>query len=193
GRTELGPSTRTSFKIRPKTSRGELITFWEVLMLTDIRYTLRSLLKSRGFTAAVICTLGLGIGFNTAIYSVINAFILRPLPVKDPERLLVLATRDRHTEVPHGLSLPDYRDYRGLTGVFSDVIARREFPLAANWKRDHKTERMWVTAVTANYFDMLGVGALLGRTFLPQESRAPVAVLDYVCWHERFAADPAVI
>jgi predicted permease len=165
----------------------------EVVMLTDIRYTLRSLIKTRGFTAVVICTLGLGIGFNTAIYSVIDAFILRPLPVKDPDRLLVLASRDRHTEVPHGLSLPDYRDYRGLTGVFSAVIARREFPLAANWKRDDKTERIWVTAVTTNYFDMLGVGVSLGRSFLPQENRAPVAVLDYVCWHEKFTADPAVI
>jgi predicted permease len=162
-------------------------------MYTDIRHTLRSLLQTPGFAAIVILTLGLGIGFNTAIYSVINAFILRPLPVKDPGTLLVLATRDRHTEVPHGLSFADYRDYRGLTSVFSDMIARREFPIAANWKRDNKTGRIWVTAVTTNYFDMLGVGALLGRTFLPQENRAAVAVLDYVCWHERFAADPGVI
>jgi predicted permease len=141
----------------------------------------------------VIVTLGLGIGFNTAIYSVINAFILRPLPVKNPEQLVVLAARDKHTEVPHGLSYPDYRDYRELTGVFAGVLARREFAFAANWKRDHQTERIWIDAVTTNYFDLLGVRASLGRTFSPDESRHPVAVLDYACWRQRFGADPGIL
>jgi len=138
-------------------------------------------------------TLGLGIGFNTAIYSVINAFILRPLPVKEPDQLVVLATRDKHTDVPHGLSYPDYRDYRGLTGVFSDVLARREFPFAANWKRNRETQRIWIDAVTTNYFDLLGIGASRGRTFLPNDSRQPVAVLDYTCWREKFSADAGIL
>ena len=98
--------------------------------LQDFRYSLRSLRKSLGLTCVVILTLGLGIGFNTAIYSVVNAFLLRPLPVKDPGQLVVLAARDKHTEVPHGMSFADYRDYRGLTDVFSGVLARREFAFA---------------------------------------------------------------
>jgi hypothetical protein len=99
----------------------------------DFRYSFRSLRKSLGLTCVVILTLGLGIGFNTAIYSVVNAFLLRPLPVKDPGQLVVLAARDKHTEVPHGMSFADYRDYRGLTDVFSGVLARREFAFATNW------------------------------------------------------------
>jgi predicted permease len=162
-------------------------------LFEDIRYSVRSLRRNPGFTCVVVLTLGLGIGFNTAIYGVINAFILRPLPVRDPHQLVVLATRDKHTDVPHGLSYPDYRDYRGLTGVFSDVLARREFPSAANWKRDHQTERIWIDSVTTNYFDLLGVGASLGRTFLPDETRRPVAVLDHQCWRETFGADPGVL
>lgn len=161
--------------------------------LQDIQYSLRSLRKSPGFTCVVILTLGLGIGFNTAIYSVMNAFILRPLPVKDPDQLVVLATRDKHTDVPHGLSYPDYRDYRGLTSVFSAVLARREFPFAANWNRDHQTERIWLDAVTTNYFDLLGVDASLGRTFQPDETRQPVAVLGYACWREKFGADAGIL
>jgi predicted permease len=161
--------------------------------LQDIQYSIRSLRKSPGFTCVVILTLGLGIGVNTAIYSVINAFILRPLPVKDPGRLVVLATRDKHAEVPHGLSYPDYRDYRGLTSVFSDVLARREFPFAANWKRNNRTERIWISSVTTNYFDLLGVAAVLGRTFYPDELREPVAVLDYICWREKFGADAGIL
>jgi len=141
-------------------------------LLQDIEFSIRSLRKSPGFTCVVILTLGLGIGFNTAIYSVIKAFILRPLPVKDPEQLVILATRDKHTDVPRGLFYPDYRDYRGLTAVFSDVFGRREFPYAANWKRDHQTERIWIDAVTTNYFDLLGVNASRGWTFLARGDEA---------------------
>src|SRR5258708_2485993 len=103
-------------------------------LFEDLRFTLRSLRKSPGFTSVVILTLGLGIGFNTAIYSIISTYLFRPLPVREPDRLVVLATRDKHTDVPHGLSFPDYRDYRGLTAAFADVLARREWPVALNWK-----------------------------------------------------------
>ena len=161
--------------------------------LEDLRYSLRSLRKNLGLTCVAIVTLGLGIGFNTAIYSVVNAFLLRPLPVRDPGQLVVLAARDKHTEVPHGMSFPDYRDYRGLTDVFSDVLARREFAFATNWKRDNRTERIWVDAVTPNYFRLLGVNAAFGRTFQVDQTRQPLAVLDYTCWREKFGADPGVL
>src|SRR5260370_26833593 len=89
-------------------------------MLEDIQFGLRSLRKSPGFTVAVILTLGLGIGLNTAIYSIFNGF-LRPLPVKDPKQLVVLSARDKHAEFPHGLSYSDYRDYRRFIGGVSGV------------------------------------------------------------------------
>jgi predicted permease len=162
-------------------------------LLQDIRHSLRSLRKSPGFTAAVILTLGLGIGFNTAIYSIINSFIFRPLPVRDPYQLVVLATRDKHAEFGHGLSYPDYRDYLGLKGVFSDVLARHEWPISANLKRGNQTERMWVDAVTTNYFSMLGVSAALGRTFLAEEDRTPTAVLDYACWQQKFGRHSDIV
>src|SRR5260370_1803463 len=124
-------------------------------MLEDIQYSLRSLRKSPGFTVAVILTLGLGIGLNTAIYSIINGYILRPLPVKDPNQLVVLATRDKHAEVPHGLSYPDYRDYRALTGVFSDVLARHQWPIPADLKNNSQTEPTSTYSVPPNHFSPL--------------------------------------
>jgi len=141
----------------------------------------------------VIITLALGIGFNTAIYSIINAFLFRPLAVRDPRQLVVLATRDHHTEVPHGISYRDYQDYQRLTRVFSDMLARREFPFAANWKREHQTERIWISPVTTNYFEMLGVPPAFGRPFHADEIRQPIAVLDYLCWREKFGADSGVL
>ena len=161
--------------------------------LQDLRYSIRSLRKNPGLTCVVILTLGLGIGFNTAIYSVVNAFLLRPLPVQDPGQLVVLAARDKHTEVPHGMSFPDYRDYLGLTDVFSGVLARREFAFATNWKRDQRNDRIWVDAVTPNYFHLLGVSAALGRTFQPEQTRQLVGVLDHTCWREKFSADRGIL
>ena len=163
------------------------------VLLEDLRFTLRSLRKSPGFTSLVVLTLGLGIGFNTAIYSIISAYLFRPLPVREPGRLVVLATRDKHADVPHGLSLPDYRDYRRLTAVFADVLARREWPVALNWKNGGPTERLWADAVTANYFAMLGVGASAGRSFVLEEARTPVAVLDYECWRRKFGGDRGIL
>jgi putative ABC transport system permease protein len=163
------------------------------VLLEDLRFTLRSLRKSPGFTSLVVLTLGLGIGFNTAIYSIISTYLFRPLPVREPGRLVVLATRDKHADVPHGLSLLDYRDYRRLTAVFADVLARREWPVALNWKNGGPTERLWADAVTENYFAMLGVGASAGRSFVLEETRTLVAVLDYECWRQKFGGDRGIL
>jgi predicted permease len=162
-------------------------------LLEDIRYSVRAFRRRPGLAITVIVTLGLGIGFTTAVYSAINAYILRPLPVKDPGRLVVLATRDTHTDFPFGLSYPDYRDYRDLTEVFADVLARREWPVAANLKREGQLDRIWIDAVTPNYFAVLGIETTLGRTFLPEEGRGSVAVLDYACWQATFDGDPTIV
>src|SRR5262249_14018885 len=160
GRTPLDPPHRRQ--------EVDMKAFFE-----DVRYCVRSLRRTPGFTLVVILTLGLGVGFNTAIYSVVNSFILRPLPVKDPDQLVILAARETPPEAPPGSSSPAYRHYRNLTGLFSAILARREFHFAANWRRIDQTERLWVDAVTVNYYDLLGVAAALGRTFLPAESRQP--------------------
>src|SRR5260370_42518884 len=107
-------------------------------MLEDIQFGLRSLRKSPGFTGAVILTLGLGIGLNTAIYSIINGF-LRPLPVKDPKQVVVLAARDKHAEFPHGVSYPAYRDYRGLSGGFSGGHASDDVTITGDRQLSYQT------------------------------------------------------
>ncbi len=89
----------------------------------DLRFTVRTLAKSPVFVLVAALTLGLGIGVNTAIFSSVNSMRFRPMPVKDGERLVVLAVRDRESDFAHGLSYPDFLDYRSLTNVFEDAAA----------------------------------------------------------------------
>jgi predicted permease len=139
-----------------------------------------------------VLSLGLGLGVNTAIFSVINALILRPLPVKDPYGLVALGVTDRTFELPHELTYPDFLDYRDRAGVFSDAIAFFDTPV--NFSTGGQAERIWAEVVTENYFSMLGVEAVQGRTFLPEEGKtpgsAPVVVLGYSFWQRHFGRDP---
>jgi predicted permease len=164
-------------------------------LLQDLRYAARMLLKSPGFAAVAVLSLALGIGANTTIFSVVNALLFRPLPVKDAHRLVVLATKDHHGEFPHGLSYPDYLDYQGQKEVFSDLMAYMPAPVKLS--REGHAERIWIEMVTGNYFSMLGVDAIRGRTFLPEEGQTPrahpVMVLSYGCWQRRFGSDPSVV
>jgi predicted permease len=162
-------------------------------ILQDLRFALRALRKSPGFTIVAVLTLGFGIGGNTAMFSFVRGYLMRPLPVKEPDQLLVLAARDSHIELPHGLSYLDYLDYRGLEDVFEDVIARAEWPVALSWNHGGNAERLWVEMVTGNYFEVLGMRAARGRTFLAGEERAPVLVLTWDCWQRRFGGDPGVL
>src|SRR5262245_32080291 len=133
----------------------------------DLRYGLRMMIKSPWFTGAAIITLALGIGLNSAIFTVVNAVLLRPLAVKDPGRLVVLATKDHHFELPHGLSYPDYLDYKNSSDVFSDLIAY--VPSPTNLTVGEQPERIWIELVSGNYFNMLGASARLGRVFQPED------------------------
>ena len=94
-------------------------------LLQDLRYSLRTLRKHPGFTAAVVLSLALGIGANSAVFSLVDALLLRPLPVEEPDRLVALASMDHHDEGPHGLSYRDYVDYRDGSEVFAGVTAFR--------------------------------------------------------------------
>jgi macrolide transport system ATP-binding/permease protein len=161
----------------------------------DLRYSIRMLLKDPGFMAVAVMTFALGLGANAAIFSVVNAFLFRPLAVKNPDQLVVLASKDDRLEFPHYLSYADYVDYRDKAGVFSDVIAFAPSP--ANLSHEGRADRIWSELVTANYFSMLGVEPLLGRYFLPDEDHGagahPVVVLSYGFWQSRFHGDPSVV
>ncbi len=164
-------------------------------LLKDLRYALRMLLKSPGFTVVAVLALGLGIGANTAIFSVFNGMLWRPLPVKDPQQLVVVASKGTIADFPNNLSYPDFLDYRELKTVFTDLVAYAPSPV--NIGADGRPERAWAEMVSGNYFSMLGIAAVRGRTFAPDEGwvlgKDPVIVLSYKYWQKRFGGDAKVI
>jgi predicted permease len=165
-------------------------------LLQDIRYGARMLMKNPGFLIVAVITLALGIGANTAIFSMVDAFLLRPLPVKDPAQITVLAFQQKQGNFQTQFSLADYRDIRDQsTGVFSDVIAY-QFGLDG-LSVDGKADRVMTNYVTGNYFSALGLKPALGRLILPSEGDVPgadpVMVLGYSYWQTRFGGDPGII
>ncbi len=162
--------------------------------LQDLRYALRMLRRSPGFTAVAVLTLGLGIGANTAIFSVIDAVLLKMLPVKNPERLVLLS----HANIRQVIAAFPYKDYKRLRDhnqVFSGVLAYRTLRLTVSV--DNQAEPAIAGQfVTGNYYSVLGVRAALGRTILPDDDRPgeqPVCVISHNYWQRRFARDPAVV
>ncbi len=161
----------------------------------DVRQGLRALVKTPGFTITVALTLALGIGANAAVFSIINTLLLRPLPVADPDNLYVLCVVHQDNEQPHGVSWPDYVDYRDRSGVFSDVAA---FSLSfGGLSADRRADRVLVAYVTGNFFTMLGLSPAQGRLILPAEGARPgadpVIVLGHAYWVRRFNADPSAV
>src|SRR5919112_4960522 len=164
-------------------------------LLKDLRFAARRLSKSPGFTLVAVASLALGIGANTAIFSLVNTVLLRPLPVARPERLVSVSVLGKDDSML-AFSYPSYKDYRDRGGdVLAGLFAERLAPMSLS--RAGGNERVWGYLVTGNYFDVLGVGAARGRTFTPEEDRAalsaPVAVLSDACWRRRFGADPSVV
>jgi len=156
--------------------------FWH-----DLRYALRTLVSNPGFTAVTILTLALGIGANTAIFSVINAVLLRPLPFKNPQQLCVLTERLPSVPVV-GPSYQNFQDFRDRAKSFSGISATRLTTLTLTAAGE--PERLPAQMTSASMFPLLGVNARLGRTFAPEEDRAggaQVAVLGYGLWKRRFA------
>src|SRR5262245_54332001 len=165
-------------------------TLWQ-----DIRFALRVLIKSPGFTIVAIMTLGLGIGANTAIFSVANAFLFRPLPVKDADRLVVVAIQSSATSEPGQVSYLDYLDYRQQSDVFTDMTGYA-IDLVGLGSSGH-ADRIVASYVPSNFFSMLGIHPAAGRLIAPGEGdlpkTGPVVVLGYSYWQKRFAGDPSVI
>jgi putative ABC transport system permease protein len=168
-------------------------TLWQ-----DLRYGARMLLKKRGFTVIAVITLGLGIGANTTIFSVINGMLLRPLPFKDPERLVHLDEKAPKVGFETtGLSFPDFSDWRSRSRSFDRMALYEEgsFTLASG-NATERAERVEGARITASLFPLLGVEAIRGRHFLEEEDKpgaAPAAIIGYGLWQRRFGGDPGVI
>src|SRR5882762_1323880 len=163
-------------------------------LLQDLRYALRQLGKNPGFTQVAVLTLAIGIGANTAIYSVIEAVLLRQLPFGTPDRLVWLNGKFPQTDEA-GVSPPDFRDYRTNNRAFDRLAAMGYAPGPANLTGD-KPEQVLTTIASANFFDCLGVRPLLGRDFLPSDEQAnlpQVAILGYGLWKRNFGGDRKIV
>ncbi len=165
-------------------------TIWQ-----DVRYGFRILFKSLAFTLVAALSLALGIGANTAVFSIINASLLKPLPVEEPERLASIFTTD--TKNPGNLptSHLNYVDYRDQNQVFSSLLASTGAGLSLT--RGETIEPVFGLVVSGNYFDVLGVKAALGRAFLPDEDKTPgarpVVVLSHGLWQRSFGGDASLV
>jgi hypothetical protein len=161
-------------------------------LLQDMRYAFRLLLKNPGFTTIAVLTLALGIGANTAIFSVVNAVLLRPLPFKDASRLVLIAEKSQYPFI--STSYLNWLDWRDQSHSFESVEATRSTTVTLTGAG--APERINSRNMTAGIFSLLGVESVVGRTFLPEEDRAggnPVVLLSYGLWHRRFAGSPEVL
>ena len=165
-------------------------------LLQDVRYGLRGLRRSPGFTAIAVITLALGIGANTTIFSMVDSFLLRPLPVADPGQITVLTQIEKagtHNDV---FSIAEYRDLRAQTsGILSNLLA---YQFGMDGITAHgRTDRVLTNYVSGNFFSMLGIKPALGRFILPSEGEVmgadPVMVLTYSFWETRFGGDPGIL
>jgi putative ABC transport system permease protein len=168
--------------------------FWSLEILwQDLRYGVRMLLKNPGFTTIAVSTLSLGIGANTAIFTLLDKVLIRTLPVERPDQLVTFV--EDAGGAPAIFSYPLYAELRDRTDVLSGVIAYEQRPFSMS--DGNATERVIGQIVSGNYFAALGVRPALGRFFLPEEDRTPnthpVIVISHGLWRRSFGADPAVI
>ncbi len=169
-------------------------TLWQ-----DLRFGFRIMLKSRAFTAVAILSLALGIGANTTIFTLVNAVFLQPLPVKEPAQLVSVYGTDEKNKgnlldfMP--VSYPNYMDYRDQNDVFSGLLAFSG--VAMSLSGTGEPEQINGLIVSGNYFDVLGIKAARGRTFLPEEDGTPgthpVVVISHGLWQRRFGGDPSLV
>jgi len=170
-------------------------------MLNDLRYALRQLKKSPGFAAVTILTLALGIGANTALFSVVNAVLLKPLPFPAPEQLVALGIYDARQKNPSeelgSLSYPDFFDLRDQNRSLMSAAVYRDRSFALVDEQEAKSVRGEM--ISADYFDVLGIKPLLGRSFARSDEQAGggpgglKAIISYDCWQRQFGAEKSVI
>jgi predicted permease len=176
--------------------RQQRIGSWLQSLRSDCRFALRQLCKSPGFTTVAILTLALGIGANTAIFSVVENVLLRSLPYHDPGRLVEIWNNYFPQWPQLGLSCVDFQEWRERTKSIAEMAAYRFVPVDLNLTGKDETARVKATYATANLFSTLGVTPTTGRTFLPEEDRpgtAPVAVISHELWQSRFGGNDSVV
>src|SRR5437763_370112 len=167
-------------------------------ILRDFLWSVRTLRKAPVFLSVAVLSLALGIGANTAIFTLIHQLILQPLPVRDPEQLVMLAGRGNHyggNNGPDRLSYPMYREIRDKNEVFSGMFCT--YPSTVSATFDGRTELLGVDYVSGNFFPVLGVGAAVGRVFNASDDLIqgghPLAVLSHGYWRTRFNSDRSIV
>ena len=171
---------------------------WVEMVGRDFGYALRTLRRSRGFAVVAALTLALGIGANTAIFTLLDQVLLRLLPVKNPRQLVLLTMRGRHYGNNWGgnaISYPMYRDFQDHNEVFTGMFCR--FPQPVSMTFGGQSERVSGELVSGTYFEVLGVGTALGRAFTPDDDRVPnghpLVMLSYDFWKQRFGGDREIV
>jgi predicted permease len=161
----------------------------------DVKYAVRRLIRAPGFTAVAVLSLALGIGANTAMFSLVNAVLLRDLPVRAPKQLVEIYTSESDGYPYATSSYPDYRDLRENVDVFAGVVGTRTF--ISRMDRGGEPKVVFGELISWDYFDVLGVPMALGRPFLEEEDQTPgshaVVILGHTTWEQEFAADPSVL
>lgn len=170
---------------------------WLEQAVQDLRHAARALRRSPGFAALAVLTLALGVGVNTTLFTAYNALALRPLPVTGPDRVVRL---ERWLEagsigdVQYHFSYPEYVYCRDHNGIFAGMVAGSpNVHVLAHIDGSSEPEKLTGQLVSENYFAVLGIGAQLGRTFLPADARTPVLVISSLFWQRRFGSDPGIL
>ena len=164
-------------------------------LIQDIRYGLRGLWRQPGFTLIAVLSLALGIGANTAMFSLVNAVLLKPLQFAEPDRLVVLWEDNPSIDAGHDdVAVANFVDWKTQNKVFDDMAALsfRSFNITG----DGEPEKVMAYGATANFFPLLGATPALGRNFLPEEDQpggAKVAILSYGLWQRRYGADRGIL
>jgi len=164
-------------------------------IVEDVWLSLRGLAKNRNFALAAVFSLALGAGANTTVFTLLNAVLLRPLPVKDPSRLAAVFTLDSQNPGNLLCSYPNYKDYRDRNGVFSSLLLYSTVSVNLTGRGD--PQRLVGQLVSGNYFGTLGVEPNPGRGFTQEEDSVPnahpVAVIGHGLWTRQFGGDPGVV
>ena len=162
----------------------------------DLRHGFRALRKSPGFTAVAVLTLGLGIGANTAIFSVVESVLLRPLPYRDPTALVQIWNTYLPQFPQAGNSPGDFQDFRRQARSFSGMAAFVDIPEGFNLTGEGEPQRLEARYATSGFFSLLGIQPVAGRTFTPEEDKpgaSSVVMLSHRLWQSRFGSDPASV
>ncbi|MDP1572143.1 MAG: ABC transporter permease [Vicinamibacterales bacterium] len=187
---DFGPMAKYTEETRD--ARG---VSWFEELAQDVRYGLRTLLKSPGFAAVAILTLGLGIGANTAIFSVINGVLLKPLPYDNGDRLvLIRQSAPLASQQDVGVSIKELYEYREQLASFDGLVEFHQMNFDLLRRGD--PDRVATGVVSPNFFDVLGIQPVLGRTFIAEDDREgaeAVLVLGHAYWQTRFGGDPSIV